>query len=76
MKWINNYEFLTYFPIDHDSCTEFDYISPKLAKCLPIQLDSKGNMFWNAMVYYGANLCVEASTNMDTNNIFQFLTIF
>ena len=33
-------------------------------------------MFCNAMSYYGANLCVKASTNIDTNNIFQFLTIF
>ena len=22
--WINNYEYLKYFPISHDSCTEFD----------------------------------------------------
>ena len=51
-------------------------IFPKLSKFLPIQLDSKGNMFRNAMKYYGANLCVKASTNIDTNNIFQFLTIF
>ena len=28
------------------------------------------------MKYYGANLCVKASTNIDTNDIFQFLTIF
>ena len=33
-------------------------------------------MFSKAMKYYGANLCVKASTNIDTNNIFQFLTIF
>ena len=33
-------------------------------------------MFCNAMKYYGANLCVKTSTNMDTNNIFQLLTIF
>ena len=26
--WINNYEYLKYFPISHDSCTEFDYFSP------------------------------------------------
>ena len=28
------------------------------------------------MKYYGANLYVKASTNIDTNNIFQFFTIF
>ena len=33
-------------------------------------------MFCKAMKYYGVNLCVKASTNIDTNNIFQFLTIF
>ena len=49
---------------------------PKLSKFLPIQLDSKGIMFCKAMKYYGANLCVKASTNIDNNNIFQFLTIF
>ena len=67
---------LKIFPIFHDYCTEFDYFHPKLSKFLPIQLDSKGNMFCNAMKYYGANLCVKASTNIDTNNFFQFLTIF
>ena len=33
-------------------------------------------MFSKAMKYYGANLCVNASTNIDTSNIFQFLMIF
>ena len=28
------------------------------------------------MKYSGANLCVNASTNMDTNSIFPFLTMF
>ena len=33
-------------------------------------------MFCNDMTYSGANLCVKASTNKDSNNIFQFLTMF
>ena len=49
---------------------------PKLSKFFPIQLDSKGNIFCKAMKYYGANLCVKSSTNINTNSIFQFLTIF
>ena len=28
------------------------------------------------MKYYGVNLCVKASTNIDTSNIIQFPTIF
>ena len=34
------------------------------------------NRFCNAMKYSGTNICVKASTNMDTNSIFPFLTMF
>ena len=39
-------------------------------------LKHTANVFSNAMKYNGANLCANSSTNIDTDNIFQFLTIF
>ena len=33
-------------------------------------------MFYKVMMYQGTNLCANASTNIDTKNIFQFLRIF
>ena len=34
------------------------------------------NVFSNAMKYHGANICANSPTNIDTDNIFQFLTFF
>ena len=39
-------------------------------------LKHTANVFSNAMKYHGANICANSPTNIDTDNIFQFLMIF
>ena len=48
----------------------------KIVKSWPIQIWSIANVFSNTMKYNGANLCANSTTNMHTDKIFQFLTIF
>ena len=51
-------------------------ILPQNSKVLMYLDFSIAYMFCNVMMYQGTNLCANASTNIDTNYIFQFLTIF
>ena len=39
-------------------------------------LKHTANVFSNAMKYHGANIFADSLTNIDTDNIFQFLMIF
>ena len=39
-------------------------------------LKHTANVSSNAMKYHGANICANSPTNIDTDNIFQFLMIF
>ena len=48
----------------------------KIEKSWPILLQRIACVFSNAMKYHSANICTNSPTNMDTDNIFQFLAIF
>ena len=52
-------------------------ILPQNSKFLTYSdLKHAANVFSNAMKYHGANICANSPTNIDTDNIFQFLAIF
>ena len=70
-KWM-----LIIFPISHDFCTEFEYFAPNSKFLTNSDLKHTANVFSNAMKYHGANICANSPTNIDTDNIFQFLMIF
>ena len=67
---------LIIFPISHDFVQNLN-ILPQNSKFLTYSdLKHIANVFSNAMKYHGAKICVNSPTNIDTDNIFQFVMFF